>query len=186
VPFSRPTLTTLFGQSAGDISAAQPGADPLLRFSNLGVLGKILAAGLNGLYGYLDWIARMAVPFTSRGEYLAGWGALKGLTYKPATKAALGVTFTGPGGVTIGSGLAVNRSDTAAFVTTASATFAGTGMTTVSVPVQSVLPGAAGNTTPGTQMTLGAPIGGVTSTTIPSQQVSKSAMPPIEATAMIA
>ena len=44
MPFSRPTLATLRAQAAADIASALPGADPLLRFSNLGILGDAEAA----------------------------------------------------------------------------------------------------------------------------------------------
>jgi uncharacterized phage protein gp47/JayE len=160
VPFSRPTLSTLRQQTAADIAAAQPGADPLLRFSNLGVLGQVLAAGLNGLYGYLDWIAKNAVPFTAVGEFLAGWGALKGLGYKAATQGAFTVTFPAAAGTSIPINTAISRGDGAQFLTTA---LASVSAGVIISPVQAVVAGAAGATAPGTVMTLAAPIAGVTS-----------------------
>ena len=51
MPFSRPTLTALRNQTAQDLNANLPGADALLRFSNLRVLGDIQAALAHMLYG---------------------------------------------------------------------------------------------------------------------------------------
>ena len=121
----------------------------------------MLAAAVNGLYGYLDWIARMAVPFTAAGEFLAGWGAFKGLTYKGATQAALTVTYVAAGPATIDSGQAIGRGDSAQFVTTATVSVEAAG--NLVVPVQAVLAGAAGNTPPGAIMTLASPVSGVNS-----------------------
>jgi hypothetical protein len=87
MPFERPTLAELRARRKADVAAAVPGADPLLPVSNLGILADILAEGFNGQYGYLDWIARQAVPFTATDEAFEGWAALKGVTRKPATKA---------------------------------------------------------------------------------------------------
>lgn len=44
MPFSRPTLTQLRNQVAQQLNAELPGADALLRFSNLRVIGDIEAA----------------------------------------------------------------------------------------------------------------------------------------------
>jgi len=162
LPFSRPTLTQLRQQVAGDISAAQPGADPLLRFSNLGIIGKVIAAGLNGLYGYLDWIALQGNPATATGEFAVMWGALKGVFVKAATQAAFAVSFTATAAVTIAANVSIVRSDGALFVTTASTTIGAAG--TITVPVQAVVAGSAGNTQAGALMTLAAPNAFVQST----------------------
>ncbi|HXI23746.1 MAG TPA: hypothetical protein VNG71_07715, partial [Pyrinomonadaceae bacterium] len=63
MPFQRPTLSQLRGQVAADINAAIPGADGLLRFSNVAILGKSLAGLAHLHYGYLDFIALQAVPY---------------------------------------------------------------------------------------------------------------------------
>jgi hypothetical protein len=54
MPFQRPTLTDLKSEAAADVSAALPGSDPLLRFSNLAIMAKVQAGLANGHYGYLD------------------------------------------------------------------------------------------------------------------------------------
>jgi uncharacterized phage protein gp47/JayE len=75
MPFSRPTLTQLIQQTAADIASAVPGADALLRFSNLGIVAKMFSGLAYLHYGYQDWIAKEAVPFTATDEFLEGWAA---------------------------------------------------------------------------------------------------------------
>ncbi|MFL9997989.1 baseplate J/gp47 family protein [Paraburkholderia sediminicola] len=106
MPFARPTLTQLRNQVAQDLNASLPGADALLRFSNLHVLGDIQAALAHMLYGYLDWIAFQATPITSTDEYLEAWGALKGLPRKGASQSSGTVIFKGNDGLPV-AGIAV-------------------------------------------------------------------------------
>lgn len=161
MPYSRPTLATLKTQVAQDIAASLAGADALLRFANLTILGKI-QAGLAYLhYGYLDWVSRMAVPWTSEGEYMLGWGGLKGVTLKAATSASGVATFTGAVGLTIPLGTPLVRGDGVVFNTTALATIPGGG--SVAVPATAVVPGAAGNSALAVVLTLGVAIPGINS-----------------------
>ena len=88
MPFIRPTLTDLRNQVTQDIASGFPGADPLLRFSNLNITGVAQANMANLHYGYLDWIAKQAVPFTATDEYLEGWAALKDIYRQAATSAS--------------------------------------------------------------------------------------------------
>ena len=138
-----------------------PGVDALLRYSNLGVTGDALAALASGLYGYLDWIARQAVPFTAVDEYLEGWAALKGILRKPAIAATGQVVFAGTSG-TIPTGATMTRTDGAAFTVTAGAAIASGSAT---VAVVAAIPGAAGDTAIGTTLTLAQSISGITPAT---------------------
>ena len=158
MPFARPTLSELRNQAASDINAALPGADALLRYSNLGIIGDVLAALTSGHYGYLDWIARNAVPFTATDEYLEGWAALKGITRKPATSAGGLIRFPAVDGARLAAGAAVTRTDGASYVTTADSTFAGGYVT---APIEAVTPGASGNAVTGTSMVLAGGVSGV-------------------------
>lgn len=167
MPFIRPTLSALKNQVAQDINADLPGADSLLRFSNLNVLGNAQAGLAHQHYGYLDYIALQATPYTATDEYLAAWGALKGVHQKGATQAAGTVTFPAISSlVTIPAGTPVSRSD-------------GTGYTVLDVLSQtsssitvdvtanadsSGLTGAFGNCNSGSSFTLGTAIAGITST----------------------
>ena len=51
--FARPTLDELRKQTQTDLQSALPGADALLRSSNLAILATILAGLATGHYGYL-------------------------------------------------------------------------------------------------------------------------------------
>lgn len=166
MPFLRPTLTDLRTQVAQDITSALPGTDPLLRFSNLNTLGAAQAGLANLHYGYLDWIAKQAVPFTATDEFLEGWAALIGITRIPATSAAGAVTFSGAQGAIVPSGVKLVRGDGAAFTTTGAAAVGSGGTATVAaVAVQDVTgaTGAFGNCAAGTVMTLGVAVAGVQS-----------------------
>jgi uncharacterized phage protein gp47/JayE len=158
MPWSRPTLTNLRTQAAGDITTTLAGADGLLRRSNLNVVANILAGLANLHYGYEDWIALQAVPFTSTQEYLEGWAALKGIIRQPAEAFTGTATGTGVNGTDCPLGTTLLRSDGTTYVTTADATVSG-GVITVSIQAQT--PGSAGQMSVGTAMTLGTAIAGI-------------------------
>ncbi len=164
MPYNRPSLSDLRAMVAQDIAAALTGTDPLLRFSNLGVLSQVLA-GLSHLhYGYIDWVAQQAVPYTATDEFLEMWASLRSITRNPATQATGAVTFSGNVGASIPTGTALTRSDGTPCTVTSDATIGSGG--TVSAPVQvnadpAGLAGAFGNGPAGTQFSLTSPIIGV-------------------------
>lgn len=161
MPYPRPTLSELRARVASDITSGIPTADGLLRFSNLQILGKAVA-GLDHLnYGYLDWIAKQAVPYTSSGEFLQAWAALKKVYPKTASFAGGSVTFPGTVGATIDSGTEISRSDSFTFTTQAPATVGVGGMVTVQVLAD--VAGEASNTPVGSLMTLGVSVDGISS-----------------------
>jgi uncharacterized phage protein gp47/JayE len=166
MPFSRPTLTQLRNAAAQQLNAELPGADALLRFSNLRVIGDIEAALACMLYGYLDWIALQCTPFTATDEYLEAWGALKGVTRKPCAQSSGSVVFTGTDGKVVPLGASILRSDSVAYTATAAVKVAG-GSATVpvtAVPDPQGLTGADGDCAAGTQFTLANAIAGIDST----------------------
>jgi len=163
MPFVRPTLTEIRRQVQQDIAAAVEGGANLLRRAVLHVLGDAQAGLAHLHYGYLDWIARQAVPFTCTDEALEGWAALKGVTRKPATAAAGTVTFSGTPGALIPAGTAVARAADGAAYTTGQAVVVGAdGSAAVAVTADAA--GAAGNTDAGMAMTLSQAVPGVQST----------------------
>lgn len=167
MPFSRPTLSELKQQVAAGIDAELPGVDALLRFSNLAILAKVFAGGLWGQYGYLDWIARQAVPYTCEDEYLEAWAALKNISRKGPAVAAGAAQFSGSPGVLIPDTTPLTRSDGVAYVTVGDSTVNGSGQATVSVAAAlqiTDLYGSAWNAPVGTSLTLGVALAGVTST----------------------
>lgn len=164
MPFIRPTLTEIRNQVSQDIASGFPGADPLLRFSNLNITGVAQANLANLHYGYLDWIAKQAVPFTATDEYLEGWAALKGIYRQAATSASGRVTFKGVPGRVIPSDTGLVRGDGVTY-TTSEAALVGEGGT-VEVPAFADLDpggqsGAFGNAVVGSVMALAQAIEGI-------------------------
>ena len=163
MPFARPTLTQLIQRASSDITTGMQSTTALLRFSNLAIIGKVVAKAANALYGYLDFIGKQANPFTATDEYAVAWGALKGVYINSATYAVGPMTFAGNTGMVIPAGTPVVRGDGATFTTTADATItAGNAV----APVTAGTAGAAGNSGAGTTFTLGIGIAGVNSQAI--------------------
>jgi len=160
MPFARPTLAELIERAASDIEAGLPGTDARLRRSNLAVMARMHAGAVHGLYGYLDWLAQQLMPDTAETVFLDRFSGIWGVIRVPASFASGPVTVTGTSGVVVPSGTQMQRSDGAAFVTTADATLAAG---TVALPVAAVVAGAAGNAVAGTQMTFVQPVAGVAS-----------------------
>lgn len=165
MPYSRRTLSQLRSDVAQDIASALPGSDPLLRYSNLAIMGAIQAGLAHENFGYLDWIAQQSVPFTATEEFLEGWAALKRVFRIPAHVSGGTVTFTGTAGKEIPAGTPFVRGDGFNYVTTADGTI---GSTTVTVAAAAVadpagLTGANGNCDAGTAFTLSVVIPGVQS-----------------------
>lgn len=160
MPYARPTLSELRATVAADQASELDGSDPLLRFSNLRILGTGQAGLTHLQYGYLDWIARQSVPYTAEDENLEAWGALKGVYRKDATAADGFATFNGTAGeIPVGWGLV--RSDGAKYTVSASASIGAGG--TVQVEATANDTGAAGNCVVGTVMSLASPINGIQS-----------------------
>jgi len=159
MPFQRKTLSTLISEVAADINSALQGADATLRRTVLKVVGKVQAGMSNLQMGYLDWIAKQAVPFTAEDEYLEGWAALKKVYRKAATPAQLTATFAGVTGTPLNAGTQVVRSDGATYTTAAAATVDGTG--SLSVTIVATAAGSAGNADAGTTVALGIAVPGI-------------------------
>lgn len=170
MPYSRPTLTQLRTQAAADISAGLPGADGLLRFSSLNILGTALAGLAQLQYGYTDWVSQQANPFTASEEFLEAWAALKNVFREAATQAGLAVpgqvTFPGTNTTQLPVGTPLVRGDGVGFTTTSLGTVTGGSVTVNAVANAdpSGLTGAIGNCAVGTVMTLGTAIAGIQST----------------------
>src|SRR5215831_18889519 len=112
MPFQRPTLTGLRNLAIQDITTSGvPGLDGLLRNAVLRVLGWCMAGLAYSVYGYVDWVARMGVPFTAEDEWLHAWAALVGIYPKAATAAVGQAQFAGTTGRILPLGTALRRQD---------------------------------------------------------------------------
>ncbi|MGJ7611161.1 MULTISPECIES: baseplate J/gp47 family protein [unclassified Variovorax] len=166
MPYSRPKLSELKNLVARDIESSLPGSDALLRFSNIGSTGKAQANLSHLHYGYLDWIAQQAVPWTAEDEFLEAWAGLKGVMRKATGQAGGSAKFPGDVGKLLPVGTPLIRGDGQTYTTNANATVDGTGFVTVAataVADPAGLVGAAGNCASGVVLTLGVAIAGIQS-----------------------
>ena len=161
MPFSRPTLSQLIEQLRQQFSARIPGADSRLRRSFLEVFARAISGSLNGLYGYLDYIARQPFADTADIENLQRIAAIRGIQIIPATFASGALDATGAEDAVIPLGTKLRRSDGFQYTTTAEATISGG---VASLPVTADLAGLEGNAPAGTVLTFLSPVSGVSST----------------------
>jgi uncharacterized phage protein gp47/JayE len=168
--FSRPTLTALRDRALQDVAAAQiydsvtgQVVNPvLLQFDPLSIAAKIMAGLAYEEYGYLDYIALQATPYTATDEAALSWGGLVGISLRPATPASGTASFTGTAGRDIPQGTALTRGDGVGYTTTADVVVPQSGSATV--PFVATSPGASTTITAGAAISLSAPIAGVQST----------------------
>ena len=157
--FARPTLTELIDRVLADIGTRVTGVDgAVLRKSLLGVIGRAEAGAVHMLYGYIDWVAKQAIPDTAEKEYLERWAAIWGVARKTASFATTQVLLATSAGALIPAGTLVQRQDGVQYSTVADVTT--TAGTTV-VPVIAISAGASGNAASGTAVFLVSPIAGV-------------------------
>ena len=167
MPFSRPTLNELIDRVSTDIASRLPGASTtLLRRSLAGVLARAEAGAVHSLYGYLEFIARQALPDTAEEEYLLRWSSIwlpRGR--KPATYAngLNAVQLTGTSGSIVPAGTFLVRDDGVQFITLSAVVLGSLGAT---VSVRAELSGTAGNTAAGVQLSLLQPVSGVRSSAL--------------------
>jgi uncharacterized phage protein gp47/JayE len=117
-----------------------------------------------GQYGYLQWIAKQSIPFTSTGEYMESWAALKGIIRKPASTAGGMATFNGVPTTDIPPGTIISRSDGVQYTTMVDGIIAGGG--SITVPVMALVAGASGNADVVPSVSLSSPIAGVAAVTV--------------------
>lgn len=173
MPFERATLTVLRDDTLQDYAEAQVydtttgqlALVTMFEHSPLKSVGYGTADGVYSAYGYLDWIALQAVPWTAENEFAIGWGGLKGVTRKPAAFAAGGETISGTVIKTdIPAGTLLSRTDGTAYATLADAMI-GSGLM-APIAFEAVVSGAAGNAAAGTILTFQSPITGLPSSLV--------------------
>lgn len=154
MPWPRPTLTGLRQLARSYFTTRLPGADLTLRRSILGVVADTLAALVNGVYGYLDWIIRQCFASTADWDYLLIQGSEYGLAPTGAVQAAGFATFGGTVGAPIIAGTLVQdqQNPPNEYATQAPGVIGGGG--TVQIAIQAVAGGAAQNLTIGATLVL--------------------------------
>lgn len=158
--FTRPTFSEILERIQGDIDSRLPNADSKLRRAVLNVVSYVVAGVTHGLYGFISWIALQVFPDTAEREFLNRWGAIWGVTRKPASKATGNIIITGDNGTVIPAGTEFQRSDEVLFVSLSEQTIS-SGTATVEVEAETV--GINGNTEDGSILSLTSPITGADS-----------------------
>lgn len=159
MPFERPTLQELVERALADVESRLPGADTKLRRGNLQVLPRVHAAAVHGLYGYLEFMARQAMPDSAEAEYLDRWAAVWGVLRRPAARATGSAAMNGTVGAVVPAGAIFRRNDNARFVASEEVIFSGI---SAEIPVIAEDAGDAGNTDAEAVISLVSPITGVT------------------------
>ncbi|TCS35805.1 putative phage protein gp47/JayE [Paucimonas lemoignei] len=158
--FELPDLRTLISRAQADIEAELPGTNARLRRSNLNVLARVMAGMARGMYAFIREFISQCLPW-SRGFLLRQWAEVWGVMQLPATAATGRVTLTGTNGSVIEADTLLQAADGREYATQAEVTIAaGVALATV----VAVVPGAAGNLPPATELSLVNPIAGVAST----------------------
>lgn len=156
--FSRPTLPQLIARIQSDITSRAAGGDAYLRRAFENILARVLAGLAHGLYGYLAWIARQAVPTTADEDALLAWATVFGVERKAATNAEGYVLFTGTNATVIPTGALVQRRDGTRYETTAEGVI---GSGSAAIWCRAVDAGDAGNVDGTAPVNLSAPIVGI-------------------------
>lgn len=161
--FIRPTLPQLITTIRNDILTRLEADSTLaaLRRTDAEVYGRVQAAAVHTVYGYIDYLARNLLPDQADEDWLTRHANMKRCPRKAATFASgfarWNVTTDG---IPIPAGVTIQRDDLTSYTTTAAATSAGG---VLRVPVICDTAGKAGNTDDGLTLRLVSPINGLTS-----------------------
>ncbi|MEM7047820.1 MAG: baseplate J/gp47 family protein [Pseudomonadota bacterium] len=155
MPFSRPTINQLIEGVTSDLRGRLE-VVTLARRSVVGVLSRVMAGAVHGVYGFVVYLSKQIFPDTADGEHLARWAAVWGIQRKPVLPAQGHVVFSGiPGGV-IPSGILLKATGGVMYRTEASATMPVKG--TILIPVIAEQAGQEGNVIASESLTLVEPL----------------------------
>jgi uncharacterized phage protein gp47/JayE len=155
--FNRPSLIALRDAAYADIERI-PGADARLAFGNLNVLAHILAGGVDGLYGYLEWLSRQVLTDTAEEEYLDRHASIWKVPRRSAVAASGLCAVSGTFGTVVPAGTLFVRSDGQQFTSTDEISLSGT---TADLGIAATTPGVSTNAAAGTNLTLVSPVAGL-------------------------
>lgn len=151
--FDTPSLPALIQHAGTDLEGSEG-----LRRTDAAVLARVHAAGLYGLYQYLDWQFRQIFPDTADEENLLRRGVERGVPRKQAQQAVGVLLLTGSDGAPVNVGVRWVLNGVL-YEATEGVNISGA----TAVQVRAVDAGAAGNLAAGLQLTAVSPILGVNS-----------------------
>ncbi|HCD7552970.1 TPA: baseplate J/gp47 family protein [Citrobacter farmeri] len=152
--FYRPPLTDLITQIRNDILSRFQ-QDEILRRTNAEVYSRAVAAAINSLYGYLDYLSRNVLPDLADEAWLYRHGRLKKCPRKEPIASQGFARWDGVSGAAIPAGTELQRDDQVTFISTADA-LESSGV--LRVPIVCTTAGATGNTDDGMSLYLVSPI----------------------------
>lgn len=159
MPYARPTLNEIIDRIVTDIATRVEGANgSVLRRSLFGVLARAEGGTAHLLYGYIDWVAKQAIPDTAEDEYLVRWARIWGLSRKLATFSTGNVTMTGNIGSKIDADAVLQSQLGAQYRVTKTTAFTATSQ---SVPVRALTAGTEQDLEAGAKLALVSPVPGV-------------------------
>ncbi len=163
MPYKRPTVVELMRQQSVDLSAQLGIAQSQVSRSNVGVMAKVQAGGLHGLYGYLAQVLDQQFEDTADAEHLIRRANIRGINQKLATKASGQRTITGIDGAGVDTGTVLQRTDGERFVVTSASIIAG-GVAQITVDAETA--GGRGNTGETEALQFITPIAGISSVSL--------------------
>lgn len=162
MPFSRPTLSRLIGRAKADIESALQNGAAYIRRTFESAIATSLGGLAHGLHGHIYWASKQLLPDTAEDEFLVRHASIHGLDRNEDEPAELELTVLGTvANALIAAGTQWTRVDGVLFESSADFNLPATPPYEVVVEVAAVEAGNAGNTIPGTTLTLVNPIVGV-------------------------
>ena len=158
--FTRPTLSSIISRIDADIRVGLS-IGTVLRRSFLGVLSKALSGASHTLHGHINWAVDQLFPDTADDEYLIRWATIWGINRNEATYAELNIEITGTTGGTVPAGTVFQRTDGTLYQVDTEVVAPAGG--TVQALIVAEEPGADGNLSDGSIVSLTSPIAGVES-----------------------
>lgn len=163
--FERPTLSDLVARIWTDLSTSVDDAAVSLRRTYYSVLARVQAGAVHGLYGFIDYLAGQLLPDRATGLWLARWAGVWRITRKPATAATGTVVLAAVSGAVVPAGTLFQRPGGGDYRAVSAALESSS---RVSVVVQAVDVGSAGNAVAGLALSLVSPVPGVAASGVAS------------------
>lgn len=158
--FNRPSLTELNDRITNDIDSRAPRTEPRLRRSLFGILGRIVAGVVHGLYGYQEYKSKQYLADTADEDHFPRHASIWNVPRKAAEFAIGNADVTGTNGSVIEAGSLWQRSDGVEYSVDEEVTISGG---TATLSLTAVIAGASANASAGVTLTAVETIPGVDS-----------------------
>lgn len=118
MPITRPSKEEIYARVKADMESRVTKDVKIPRYSLLGILAAVITGVSHLMYGFLTYLAeQLIISGTSDTWFLDRFAALLNMSRKAATFSSGYVKFTGTGGTTVETGVALQNSDGLQYVT---------------------------------------------------------------------